>query len=220
MSTIVEMLSGILRYFPNSMIATLFVVGMMTGRIAWILVSIGGILIVVGTLILQYLISKTVGSSLPMGWAEIPGQHVISACSLLPIAQGGTYAAAPSLWVAISSFFATYIITNATNVYTQSPISSKAAAAFSVQQRKGVGLISMLAVILLFLFLLAARCMSTDCESTLGVLLGLGIGIGGGYGWWSVLNACGADVYPDIHGVMIASSPSILRTGPMVCAKT
>ena len=220
MSTIVEILSGILRYFPNAMISTLFVVGMMTARISWILVAIGGILVTIGTLTLQYLLMKTVGSMLPDGWSEMPGNHVIKACSPLPVAEGGSYNTSPSLWVALNTFFATYILTNAVNVYTQTPATSKAAATISVQQRKGVGLISMLAILVLFFFLLLARCMATDCESTFGIVLGLAIGIGSGYGWWAVLNACGPDVYPDIHGVMISSSPTLLRTGPMVCAKT
>jgi uncharacterized BrkB/YihY/UPF0761 family membrane protein len=217
MSTIIEMLSGILRFFPNAMISTLFVVGMMTGRLSWIFVAIGGILVTIFTLTIQYLFTKTIGP-LP-GWAELPGQHVIKACSLLPVAEGGNYNALPSLWVALSAFFATYIFTNANNVYTQSPPSLKAAASISVQQRKGVGLISMLAIIVLFLFLLVARCVATDCETLFGVLAGVVIGITGGYGWWAILNACGADIYPDVHGVMVGSHPGLLRTGPMVCAK-
>lgn len=217
MSTIVEMLSGILRFFPNAMISTLFVVGMLTGRQSWILVAVGGVLVTILTLTLQYLFTKVVG---PMpGWAELPGQHVIAACSLLPSAEGGNYNALPSLWVALSAFFATYIFTNASNVYNQSPPSSKAAASISVQQRKGVGLISMLAIIILFLFLLVARYMTTDCETVFGVLAGAIIGIVGGTLWWAILNSCGADVFPDIHGVMVGSNPGLLRMGPMACVK-
>jgi hypothetical protein len=125
----------------------------------------------------------------------------------------------PSLWIALTSFFTTYIFTNALNVYSQTPLNTKAAFSISVQQRKGVGLISMLAIIVLAFFLVVARYMSTDCETILGIILGLTLGIGAGYCWWLLLDACGSDVYPDIHGVMMGSKPGLLRNGPVACAK-
>jgi hypothetical protein len=213
MSTLVEMLSGILRYFPNTMISTLFVVGIMMGRLSWVLVALGGIVVTIGTLTIQYLLTKTIGGF------DLPGDHFIKACSLLPVAQGGHYMPTPSLWIALTSFFTTYIFTNALNVYSQTPPSTQARYTISVQQRKGVGLISTLAIIVLAVFLVVARYMSTDCENILGIVLGLTIGITAGYFWWLLLDACGADVYPDIHGVMIGSKPGLLRNGPVVCAK-
>jgi hypothetical protein len=70
----------------------------------------------------------------------------------------------------------------------------------------------------LFFFLLIPRYM-TSCETILGVVLGLAIGISGGYLWWRLLDACGPDVYPDIHGVMIGTQPGLLHTNPIACAK-
>lgn len=210
--SLVEILGGILNYFPNTMIASLFVIGMMTGRLSWILVSIGGILITIATLTLQYVMSKTIEG------LAMPGDHVIQACSILPVARGCSYTPVPSLWVALSAFFATYIFTNALNVYTQVPTRTNKDS-LSVQQRKGVGLISMLAVLVLFFFLLIPRYMMTTCETILGIVLGLGIGITGGYLWWTVLDACGPDVYPDIHGVMIGTQQRLLHGNAVACMK-
>ena len=160
MSSIIELLTGILRYFPNVMIASLFVLGITTGKLAWILVAIGGILVVILTLILQYLLTKSFGlGSLNDG----PGAAIIQACSLLPVAVGGEYSAMPSLWTTVSVFFITYIVMNASNIYTQTPARINKEK-IAVQQRKGVGLISMLAVILLAIFLLVSRALSS-CES-------------------------------------------------------
>jgi hypothetical protein len=209
--SLVEILGGILNFFPNTMIASLFVIGVMTGRLSWILISLGGIVITILTLTAQYAMSKAI-----VGLA-MPGQHIIETCSILPVAKGGDYTPVPSLWVALSAFFATYIFTNALNVYSQVPVRTNKDS-FSVQQRKGVGIISMLAVMVLFFFLLIPRYM-TSCETILGVVLGLAIGIGGGYLWWRVLDACGPDVYPDIHGVMIGTQPGLLHTNPIACAK-
>jgi hypothetical protein len=61
------------------------------------------------------------------------------------------------------------------------------------------------------------RVRPMQCESIIGSILGIGLGIGGGYAWWVILNACGSNVYPDIHGVMIGLKPGTLRTAPLAC---
>ena len=207
---IIEMLSGVLRFFPNTMIATLFVGGILLGKIPWVMASIGGIVITIGTLTLQYVLTKTIAG------LEMPGQTVIESCSLSPDIKGGNYMPIPSLWVALSSFYATYIFRNAVNIYTQAPKRTTTAVS-SVMQRKGVGLLSMFAVLIFFLFLLVPRYW-TNCETVMGVILGLVIGIVGGYCWWAIMNACGPNVYPDIHGVMIGINPGSSKTNPVICA--
>ena len=215
MSNIVELLSGVLRYFPNTMIISLFVLGITTGKLAWILVAIGGILVTMGTILIQYMLLKSLGIG-PL--TDRPGGAIIEACSMLPIARGAddSYSAVPSTWVAVSAFFATFIFTNAANMYTQTPARINKNK-LAVQQRKGMGLISMLAVGLLFLFLLIPRYW-TSCETIFGLILGLFIGHAAGVTWWKILDACGPDVYPDIHGVMIGLKPGALRTNPVACA--
>jgi len=222
MSGISELLAGILRYFPNTMIASLFVLGITTGKLAWILVAIGGILVTILTLVVQYMLQKSMGLG-PL--TDRPGAAIIQACSLLPVAVGGDYSAMPSLWTAVSVFFATYIFMNASNIYTQTPARVNKEK-LAVQQRKGMGLISMMAVVILTAFLIVPRYMS-PCESKLtmfgmglpiGMIVGAAMGITAGYAWWKILDACGPDVYPDIHGVMIGLKPGSLHTNPMACA--
>ena len=215
-TTITELLSGILRFFPNSMIVTLLLLGITTGRLCWILVSIGGILTVVLTQSLQYLLGRSLG----FGPYPFPGAAVVDACSLLPSSSSASAASAstaiPSVWIATSTFFITYILVNAVSVYTRQPL-NVSKDKLSVQQRKGMGLISMIAVLILFGFLLVPRWYTT-CENIWGLVLGLAIGIGGGYGWWRMLSAGGSDVFPDIHGVMIGLKPGPLHTSPLACS--
>jgi hypothetical protein len=54
-----------------------------------------------------------------------------------------------------------------------------------------------------------------------GMILGALIGGGVAYGWWHLLAACGADINPDIHGVMIGLGPADLRAmdKPIICLK-
>jgi hypothetical protein len=202
-----------MRFFPNTMIATLFVLGITTGKLAWILVAIGGILTTILTLLAQYVLGK--GLSLgPL--SDRPGAVIMEACSMIPVASGAEYSAIPSLWVAVSAFFASYIFMNASNIYTQTPARINKEK-LGVQQRKGMGLISMMAVVLLFVFLIVPRYW-TGCETRLGIILGLIIGHSSAIAWWKILDACGPDVYPDIHGVMIGLKPGALRTNPVACA--
>ena len=217
-TTIQELLSGILRFFPNSMIVSLAILGIATGRLPWILTSIGGIVVVILTLTVQYLISRTFGDIV----AGAPAGVMMEACSLIPVAAGAgsSYTSLPSVWMATTSFFATFIFVNAVRLYVQVPSNGASKDLISVQQRKGMGLISMLAVLILFFALFIPRFMPRTCESTFGTLFGLAIGISCGYCWWRLLDACGSATYPDIHGVQSGLMPGALRTGPLACAPT
>ena len=209
MSSIVEMLTGIMRYFPNTMLITLFVVGITTGKLAWVLIAIGGILVSILTLTVQYMSTKA------FGLGPVPGMSVIESCSLIPIITTQEYSTTPSLWIALTSFFLSFIFVNANHIYSVKPTRGKKEI-IPVQERKGIGLISMLAVSLLLLFLIVPRYY-TSCETIAGLITGLAIGIGGAVGWWHILSACGADVYPDIHSVMIGLRPANLHTNPVAC---
>lgn len=211
MGLINEFLSGAHRYFPNMVTVTLIVVGLLLGKINWVLVGIGAILVTIVVLTLQY----SIGKALPTLGATTPGLEMIAACSMLPTA-GGAYNTLPSVWIALSMFYLTYILKNAANIYTTKP-TKLPAAAIPVQQRKGLGLISIVATALLMLTLLIPRFLSGCETSIIGVILGVALGISAGSLWWNILNACGADYYPDIHGVMIGIRPGKLHTSPVAC---
>lgn len=209
-TSITELISGVLRFFPNAMTVTLATVGLLTTKPAWVLVAIGGILVAIATLTTQYIFTKS------MGIGPMPGEAVLAACGIIPVVSGGEYSATPSVWMAMTGYYLAYIFFNAYNIQITNPKRANKNS-IPVQQRKGLGVISMLAAVLLFVLLVGARA-RTSCETWLGIATGLAIGIAVAYGWWSILAACGADVYPDIHGVMIGLKPGTLRTAPMACA--
>ncbi len=208
---LVDLLYGIHRYFPNIVILTLLVGGLAMGRLAWLMVAIGGIVVILGLTFLQYLLRIPLS-----GYSSIPGVAAIQACSMLPAGPGESYSNLPSMWVALTTFFMAYILRNAVNIYTTKP-QNVSNEAIQVQQRKGVGIISMLAVTVIALVLLMGRYM-TGCESVGGMGLGILVGAIMGYSvWWPILNACGPSVYPDIHGVMIGLTPGALHNVPQAC---
>ena len=195
MSSVMEFLGGIYRYLPNTLTATLMVGGIAFGRVPWIMLAFGAIVLSIILMVLHMTVFDQFEFAKKTG---VPS--LVSMCSVLPTSSA-TLMTMPSMWITISVFYATYIITNAVSVYKAKP-SFVSKDAISVQQRKSVGIISILTTALLFAFVIAPRLRS-DCETLLGGMLGAVLGMGFGVAWWHLLNACGEGVSPDIHGVMI-----------------
>jgi hypothetical protein len=211
---LVEMLLGTIQLFPTMLTVTLFVVGIMVGRLPWVLVSLGGVVTAIIVLMLQYMVGKS-----PLAATfSVPGENVIRACSVIPEPSSGTYMMFPSLWTTVSTFFVTFIIVNASNILSQAPVRTTSPYALSVQHRKSVGMISILTTLVVFFILLGMRVLFTSCESVFGIVAGLILGSLVGYGWWVLLDACGYDVYPDIHGIMIGTRPGLIHNNPVACA--
>ena len=209
MPSITEVLSGVLRYFPNTMTMTLLVAGIMLGKISWLLVALGGLVLAIIVLVLQGLFQR--GGVM---FGQIPGAAVLEACSLLPISTG-SYSPVPSMWVSLTVYYGIYILMNAINIYQVTP-NKMSKEAIPVQQRKGLGVISILASLILLMFLLVPRW-KTTCETKTGLVTGILLGVGAAVGYWYVLDACGADLYPDVHGVMLGLRPDFLKTHPVAC---
>jgi len=208
MSEMTEILGGILRFFPNTMFVTFLVAGIMTGRMPWILAAAGGLVTIATTSLFQGLAQWFFGID-AVRYDFKPGEVAADSCSLTPSTD--VFIQVPSMWIATSAFYATYIFTNALNIYNYTSTTNQ--NRIPVQQRKGMGLISMVAIFLLFFFLLVPRFMTT-CESIMGTITGLGIGIGWGIAWWHIVNLCGANIFPDVHGVMIGLTPGSLKSNP------
>jgi hypothetical protein len=209
-ASIMETLAGVLRYFPNTMIVTFLTVGLLTARLNWFAVGAGGVLLSILVLIFQYIFLQA------LNLGPLPGAAILESCSILPITTTeGKFSAFPSVWMAVTTYFATYILTNAVNIYTAP--ANQASTRIPVVQRKGLGLISIIATVFLWLFLVVPRSF-TGCETIWGSLLGIGIGATAGWAWWKFLYACMQPAWPDIHGVMIGTAPGALRIGPLACS--
>ena len=211
-----EILGGILRFFPNTMLITFFVAGVMTGRMPWILAAMGGIVTIMTTWLFQG-VGRWMFGTEAVAYDFRPGDVAVESCSLTPNSVTDVFIQTPSMWIATSSFYATYIFMNALNIYRYKSTTSQ--DRIHVQQRKGMGLISMVAIFLLFVFLLVPRFLTT-CESIIGTITGLAIGLGWGVGWWNIVNLCGANIFPDVHGVMIGLTPGSLKSNPFAYMPT
>ena len=201
-SALVEVLSGICRYLPNTLTVSLLVLGLFLGKVSWIVIACGAIVMILLINTMQFRSDISFMRTLPGGAA-------VAACSVIP-SSATEFLTTPSLWMAVVFFYMTIIIQNAVNVYVTKPTAVKTEA-LSVQHRKAVGIVSIVTTVILLLCLIAPRFIWSGCESTLGAVMGGLMGIAVGGFWWYMLDLCGPDVFPDIHGVMIGLRPKPFR---------
>jgi len=199
---IIELLSGVYRYLPNTITVSLIVLGVFLGKIAWILCAAGAIVLSFIVSLFQYAKSLTkLGGLDTMGVIDSTVTPV-SGCTLYVSKTTDVFNTIPSMWMAIACYYMTFITINGSNVIYREK--KRTGSSFNLfQRRQGIGIISMITTIILFLCIIIPRFILSHCESILGSIVGGVLGIGFGLFWWNLLNSCGPDVYPDIHGVML-----------------
>ena len=207
---VLEVLSGIYRFLPNTLTVSLMVLGVFLGKISWIMISSAAIALCVLIILVQAVFLPGNIHQIS-AFKMLSGGAALSACSPLPskIKETDVLYTTPSLWMAVTTFYLAYILMNAINVYNTTaprPSTHDKYLSFKIDNRKSVGLISMIATFILLACLIITRFFS-QCESTGGALVGAVLGYFAGMGLWYLLSINGTDVWPDIHGVMIGLKP-------------
>ena len=125
----------------------------------------------------------------------------------------------PSYWLSIMSFFFTYLILNAQNLYNKQ--SSRKASKAAVDARKNQTLISMIILSITALLFTLVRY-STACETGLGVIVSWLLGGGLAYGWYAFMRKCGLGRLDDIFGISNRLLPmqSYEEPSPTMCVPT
>jgi hypothetical protein len=209
---LVDIILSTAQYFPTAVGVTLGVGGLATARMPWVLTAVGMAILGCVMIAIHLVLGRTPLREIR---DSLSGRHVYEICSLTPIpGADATYFSVPSMWVTLTAFLMMIIMLSAGNVATTNPTTAPKDA-IPVQQRKGVGTLSLLAAVILFLFLLLLR-VRTGCETLVGILLGIIIGAGFGLAWWAVMRTGGPAVW-DVHGVMLGTQPGPLRTSPLAC---
>ena len=238
----VDTLSGILRFLPLTLTVSFIGLGIMLNNLPWLIVGI----LAVTVWICHFIVSKIYELSTYSGAIQVLGGGPMPAiynqvCTLIP---NTPYLQVPSLWFSLMGYFMVYILMNASNIvsmagatalgYTKVTVDGNTATgmgtnvmlagsqvtpsgSIGVSQRKAVGILSMIAVSVLFMIVMIPRVMN-QCESTFGILTGLLLGGSIGYGLWSGINGNNpSNPLMDVHGVMLGLSPGYLRHSPIAC---
>lgn len=233
----VDTLSGILRFLPLTLTVSFVALGIMLNNMPWLIAGFGAIFVWILSVVLQW-----VAGTRPMellGSGPTPDLYA-QTCSLIP---GLPYFRVPSTWFALMGYFMVYILLNASKIsnaaaatglgYTKVNIGGNTATgqgadvmlagsqvapagSIGVSQRKAVGLLSIIAVSILFTIIMIPRFMN-QCESIAGILLGLLVGTGLAAAIYNGTNANPSNPLADIHGVMLGLSPGYLRHSPIAC---
>jgi nicotinamide riboside transporter PnuC len=124
--------------------------------------------------------------------------------------------AVPSFWLSIMTFFYGYLFMNAYGLYTQDP--AEGGKQVQVKARQFKAATSMAILLVLLIGTVWLRFATSNCETSLGVLLSTSTGVGLAYGWYSFMTRCGLGRLEDVFGVMSRIVP--VRQDVTACVPT
>jgi hypothetical protein len=125
--------------------------------------------------------------------------------------------AVPTTWTVMTAFFFAYLFFNAYDIYNR-PV-PKSADPTSVNARKTRCGVSMFVISIMLVFVLVGRSVVTNCETGIGITLGVALGSYTGYVWYYFLRSCGMGQFDDIFGISsrLLSREASGNSAPKVC---
>lgn len=198
---------------PNVLFIGSLILGSLTGYLSLVWVAMGMILTAAVVAIFQ----GTLNLLFPT-WAQVVVPSGSIACEILGGMRGISGAketiVAPSMWLAITLFFAVFLIYNSFRVALRDSESSVSKE--KTDNRRAFS-VSTIVIGFVFMALIAGRAF-TGCETWLGMGLGALIGGGSAVGFWHLLDACNAGIIPDILQVVGNMAPAaVADQTPVVC---
>jgi hypothetical protein len=186
----------------------LIVKGTMDGNIASYIIS--GVFLIIITICAFFGIKDDNMWSVPNG-SSCTLFETLSDTPMMPMN------AVPTTWTVMSSFFFAYLFFNAYDIYNR-PV-PKSADPISVNARKTRCGVSMFIITIMLVFVLVGRFVVTNCETSLGMLLGVSLGCYTGYIWYYFLRSCGMGQFDDIFGISsrLLSREASGNSAPKVC---
>jgi hypothetical protein len=214
MGLLLDVFQDIARFFPIAVLTTLIFGGIALNQIAWVVVGSVGFALMLLIATLHY---WPLGIFPNFAMASAPSMALLEACAVLP-GGAGSYDSRLTYWLTSTVFLLSYVVMNASQIVKKVPEKAPSGSA-PVLSRKGVGVASLIAALILVIALPALRSFG-NCETVISYILGTLMGGAAGVGLWYILNVGNGNgsVLSDIHGVLIGTSPGTLRTGPLACA--
>lgn len=221
-AAIIEFVSGLAKNFPITMMGITLVGGLALGQLAWVVMGATTLALILLCTGLHFVGGKTFSD---VWFPRSSDFAILQACSIVPVTSPtSSYFYIPSVWMAVTTYFLTYILLNAIAVYN-APAKKLPQEALPVQHRKSVGVVSIITTLLLFVGLLVFR-LRTGCEHftpilTIPIPFGalLGIALGAVFALFYYAYRAGGDTLStDVHGVLSGLQPGSLRDHPLACA--
>jgi hypothetical protein len=137
-------------------------------------------------------------------------------CAIFTVGATEDYAlnGVPSLWMTMMTFFFSYLMVNAYDLYTRAATSKAPKAA--IDARKSQAVTSMILVGISALVFTILRY-GTSCETAIGILVSGLLGYGLAKGWFTFMRNCGMGRLDDIFGISNRILPlQSYESGPQV----
>jgi hypothetical protein len=209
-----EFLLGGYHDLPNVLFMGSLILGSISGYLPLVWVSLG--LVGNGAVIALF---QTVAGLLFDKWDQISVSGTGTACSILGRAapflpNDGITVVTPSHWFAAATFFSTFTIINSIKVAIRKPAAG--APSSMIDLRRAFSL-STIVVGLVFFALMLGRGFS-GCETWLGGISAIVISGLLAWGYWELLDSCGAGTIPDVTQVVNAMAPAGANQHvPVIC---
>lgn len=201
---------------PLLLIGWSLFLGSLQGNIGLLVLFLGHLTVVplsslISNTLLEFIVKKMEGTTSLLSFIQRENSDV---CNLVP---GSTdYAlpftgVAPSLWMAHTVFFFSFLISNGYYVYTMK--ASENADPEKVDRRKSQALLSMILSAVFAVVFIVMRVVLVGCETSLGIGMALLLMAPLGFGWYQLARECSARD-SDVFGIVQKVLPDVAQQPP------
>lgn len=205
---------------PLILIGWCFFMGITQANIGYLVLSMGQITAVPILTYLLNLISEFLFSTTSLASFFTVATGPLT--TLIPyadaVSSGSTTWVGPSYWMAQTTFFFSFLITNAISLLRMKAV--KRAPSDKVENRKSQATLSLMISLAVFIAIIVLRLVLTDSETIASVALSLAGFIPLGVMWFNLAKSCSArdtDIFGIVQGILPASAT---ESPPMTCVYT
>ena len=197
---------------PLIIISIVFFLGIGLGNAGLLFLSLGHIISVPAVVLVCHFITGFI----PNRFVDVPYSDIGQLVPSVPVSAFTTETNVyPSYWMAHFTFFCSYILFNAVEVYDLPPISDLDDYLAKVQARTSRAMVIMIFTIAIFFALTFIRLRYTHTEHIFGVLFSTVVFGAFGYGWLKASSALGIrtmDIFGVAQQMLLVRDPSIPTT--------
>ena len=197
---------------PLIIISIVFFLGLGLGNAGLLFLSVGHVILVP----LMVLVCHFITGFLPYNFVDLPYSDIGQLVPSVPVSAFTTETNVwPSYWMAHFTFFCSYILFNASEVYNLPPISDSDDYLAKVQARTSRAMVIMIFTIAIFLALAFIRLRYTHTEHIFGVLFSTAVFGALGYAWLTASSAVGIrtmDIFGVAQQMLLIQDPSVPTT--------
>lgn len=214
-----EFILASIHNIPMSFFIITMIGGLLFARLPWIFVAMGGVFVFLIVRAFHMIFKEGLGiqPTDPLGpifYSSAANDMMCNPIMYFVDPNSPNRMNNPSLWTALTVYFASFIIYNSFRLYSM-PTDGKPTE--PAQRRVFVTLRSVV-VSIVFLFLAMFIRYRSGCENEIGMCLGAALGLSSAIGIWHLIDFCNTRLQGDLMGILQSSAPSFVgQKNPVIC---